>query len=334
MRLSICGWAVDGGVGRELTDAVVNLPVTGAFILTHMQKRNRFDLVPEHVKYVSGGRDPKGEMEAFIEKYRPDVMLTWESPGRWEFPEIWRSKGIRWVNVVHWDWFPAAEAGILKQADLIAPNRVCQDGLEKWKLPSTVLMIPIDIAKFPFRQRETADRFGMAYGAGGPHDRRSVKEVLQALEKMLEPVEFIVRAQKKCPEFRAVRGAKLVSHNSYDPAEVYADFDVAVQPSKFEGVGLSILEAQACGLPVITVDAEPMRSLAPNCLVKAEGSSVSTLNGNDVVAWKPSVDDLARAIGELRKRSISGLSREARQRAEAYSWERLAPAWKKYLIGE
>jgi hypothetical protein len=333
-RLSVCGWAIDGGVGRELIDAVANLPVTGAFCLTHMLKRNRFDLVPEHVKYVSGGRDPKGEMVAFLDKYRPDVMLTWESPGRWEFPEIWREKGVRWVNVIHWDWFPAAEVGILKQADLIAPNRVCQEGLEKWKLPSTVISVPLDIAKFPFRLRETANRFGMAYGAGGPFDRRSLKEVLAALEKMLEPVDLLVRAQKKCPEFRPVKGAKLITHNSYDPAEVYADFDVAVMPSKFEGVGLSIIEAQASGTPVITVDAEPMRSLAPNLLVKAEKSSVSTLNGNGVVSWTPSVDDIARAMGELRGKSIAGLSKEARQRAESYSWNNLGPAWKKYLLGE
>lgn len=331
MRLAICGWAADCGVGRELTDAVANLPVSGAFILTHSLKRNRFDLVPEHIRYISGGRDPKGEMITFIEKHKPDVMLTWESPGRWEFPEIWKSKGIRWVNVVHWDWFPEAEIGILKQADLIAPNRTCQEGLDKKKLASTVLAVPLDIAKFPFKQREKAERFGMAYGAGGPFGRRSLKEVLDAMDRMLEAPSFVVKSQKKCDEYRAAKNSRLVVENSYDPAAIYADFDIAVQPSKFEGVGLSILEAQACGVPVITVDAEPMRSLAPNFLVKAESSTVSTLNGNDVVSWKPSVDDLARVMGELRGRSIIGPSKEARQRAEAYSWDNLGAQWKKHL---
>lgn len=331
MRLALSGWACDSGVGRELTDAVVNLPIVGAFILTHMQKRNRFDLVPQHLRYVSGGRDPKGEMIEFLDKYKPDTMLSWEAPGRWEFPEIWKSKGIRWVNVVHWDWFPAKEVNQLKSADLIAPNSMCQEGLKKRNLESTLLPVPLDIGKFPFVQRTTATRFGMAYGAGGPYDRRSLIEVQDALEKMLEAPSFLVKAQKKCPEFRKIKNAKLLLQNSFEPSAVYADFDVAVQPSKFEGVGLSILEAQACGVPVITTDAEPMRTLAPSLLVKAESSSVSTLNGNDVQSWKPSVDGIATMIGQLKDKDITELSKEARKKAEQFSWTELGPRWKEFL---
>lgn len=309
-RLSVCGWACDSGVGRELTDAVVNLPVSGAFILTHSQKRNRFDLIPQHIRYVSGGRDPKGEMNDFLDKHKPDVILTWEAPGRWDFPEIWKARGIRWVNVVHWDWFPAKEVAQLRSADLIAPNVVCQEGLTKRSLRSTLLSVPLDISKFEYKERTKATRFGMAYGAGGPFDRRSVTEVLAALEKMVEPPPFTVKAQKKCPEFKPVKGAKLLIENSWEPSKIYEDFDVAVQPSKFEGVGLSILEAQACGVPVITIDAEPMKSLAPSFLVKAEATGVSTLNGNDVISWKPSVDDLASVMGSLKDKPLQELSKE------------------------
>lgn len=94
MNLSACGWSADCGVGRELIDAVANLPVSGAFILTHTTKRNRFDGIPENLRYVSGGRDPLGEMRAFVEKYKPDVMLTWE------FPALWKPMWVRWVQVI------------------------------------------------------------------------------------------------------------------------------------------------------------------------------------------------------------------------------------------
>ena len=39
---------------------------------------------------------------------------------------------------------------------------------------------------------------------------------------------------------------------------MYQSSDVAVLPSKWEGIGLTTLESLACGLPVITVDAAPM----------------------------------------------------------------------------
>ena len=39
---------------------------------------------------------------------------------------------------------------------------------------------------------------------------------------------------------------------------LYQESDVAILPSKWEGLGLTFLEAIGCGLPIITVDAPPM----------------------------------------------------------------------------
>lgn len=330
-RLALVGWATESGVGRELCDAAANLPTVGSFVLTHASKRNRFDLVPGAT--VSHGRDPAGEMAAFIDERRPDTVLTWEIPGRWEFPDVWRRRGVRWVNVVHWDWFPAAQTDLLSSAELVAPNETCRDGLAgRYGLGSTLLPVPLDTARFPFMPRRKAGRFGMAYGAGGPYGRRSLGEVLEAWRMLPAPPPFEVRSQAGAPEFAPSPGARLLVGSLPDPSGVYAGYDVAVQPSKFEGVGLSLLEAQACGLPVITVDAEPMRSLAPDLLVPAAGrSAVSPLKGHEVDAWTPSAVAIASLVTRLHDSDIADLSMAARRRAETHSWASLGGMWRDFL---
>ncbi len=330
MRLAVVGWATESGVGRELCDAAANLPLVGAFLLTHVSKRNRFELVPGAT--VSHGRDPFMEMTSFIEASRPDTVLTWEIPGRWEFPEVWRAKGVRWVNVVHWDWFPADQVPLLASADLVAPNEMCREGLAgRYGLSSTLLPVPLDVRRFPFSRRRAAQRFGMAYGAGGPTGRRSLGEVLEAwgLLKNAPPLE--IRAQIRPPEFVPSPWAELLVGSLPDPAAVYSGYDVAVQPSRFEGVGLSILEAQACGLPVITVDAEPMRSLAPDLLVPAARGTVAPMKGHEVDSWTPSVPAIASLVERLRDSDIGPLSEAARRRAELNSWDVLRPRWTDFL---
>lgn len=45
---------------------------------------------------------------------------------------------------------------------------------------------------------------------------------------------------------------------------MYQNSDVAVLPSKWEGLGLTFLESIGCGLPIITVDAPPMNEFVVN----------------------------------------------------------------------
>lgn len=335
MRLALIGWAADSGVGRELCDAAIHLPVVGAFVLTHASKRNRFDLVPEPIRTVSHGRDPAGEMAAFLDHTRADVVLTWEGPARWEFVDVWRAKGVRWTLRVNWDWFPAECIHAVSQADLIAPNEMCRSGLKaKYRLESTLLPVPVDLGRFPFVRRDRARRFGMAYGAGGPHDRRCLRETLAAWRLLPAPPPLLVRAQARPPEFEETLGVELRIENLYDPADLYSGFDVAVQPSRFEGAGFVLLEAQACGAPVVTVDAEPMRTAAPDLLVPAARSTVSNMKGHEIDAWTPAPEAIAAMVARLDGQPVGELSERARRRVEReYSWATLRERWIRFLSG-
>ena len=84
-----------------------------------------------------------------------------------------------------------------------------------------------------------------------------------------------VRLQK--PETIASHDSRIAiqAGNLPDPAALYREGDAFIQPSKLEGIGFSVLEAVACGLPVITLDAPPMNEWARAAATTRESAPFS-----------------------------------------------------------
>jgi glycosyltransferase involved in cell wall biosynthesis len=93
----------------------------------------------------------------------------------------------------------------------------------------------------------------------------------------------------------------------------YNSAEVLIYPSVFEGFGLPVLEAMACGTPVIIADASSLPEVA--------GSAGLCVPPNDVQAWKAA---LHRAMTDAHWRT------QAREQgfieAARYSWDRTAQA--------
>ena len=99
--------------------------------------------------------------------------------------------------------------------------------------------------------------------------------------------------------------------------EIYQQADVVVNPSLYEGMPNVVLEAMACGLPVVA-------SQVPgnDTLVRAGESGYLFKLGDG--------DGLCRALQEIRARPelAHTLGREGRRRVEAgFSWEQAARAY-------
>ncbi len=90
--------------------------------------------------------------------------------------------------------------------------------------------------------------------------------------------------------------------------EMYRCADIFVLPSLKEGVSLSMLEALATGLPVVTSDSSEIRQILDECGVLIE---------------EPTTSNYARTIDEIlsQKDTLEKLSSLSVQKARSYSWE-------------
>ncbi len=91
----------------------------------------------------------------------------------------------------------------------------------------------------------------------------------------------------------------------------YTDADLFAFPSVYEGFGLPVLEAMACGLPVVTTDSSSLRELAADAaLVVEPGSSEALEEAMGRILEDRALRDRLRAKGMVR--------------AAGYSWEETA----------
>jgi glycosyltransferase involved in cell wall biosynthesis len=328
-RIAVVGWAGDSGVGRELIDACRNLPIMAAFVLENPSKPTRRDLlhVPNFVSMGGGESD----MESFLNGYKPDTILTWEVPGSWKYPAIWKRRGIKWIHMVHWDWFAPQYMDLWRSAQLLSPNKMCQNELLALELPSTYLPVPVDTKRLKFKLRKKADTFISVYGFGGQDNRRSLHEVFAAWRMLKSETPLLIFAQKDPPELEGlepVPGAQISVGNVPEPADLYTIGDIAVQPSRYEGVGVSMVEAQATGIPVIAINAPPMNEIVRDLLVPVDRVIDIQIMGKSLPSFVPSPGGLAALVGSIRGTDISELSLGAREMVEKkFSWTALREQW-------
>jgi len=94
-------------------------------------------------------------------------------------------------------------------------------------------------------------------------------------------------------------------------AEVYRQNHLLLMTSRHEGMSNAMLEAMACGLPVVTTHCEGVEEL---------------IQGNGIVVDEPSPEKIGQAIKTLADRPsvYEAMSRASQDRAKQFSWEAAA----------
>jgi glycosyltransferase involved in cell wall biosynthesis len=122
---------------------------------------------------------------------------------------------------------------------------------------------------------------------------------------MSEPIETRIRERSTCGSI--VRIGHVADE---DLPALYAGADAFVLPSLFEGFGMGIIEAMACGTPVVTSNTGSMAEIAGRAAILVDPESIASIADGIRQAIEP---DCARRM------RAAGLAHAA-----TYSWTRAA----------
>lgn len=175
-----------------------------------------------------------------------------------------RAMGVRTVCVPMWEWFRGDDL-LWKDCDLfVCPNEFSRQIVQSygWR-KTTVLPWLLDLNQLPVRSvRGPARVFVHNAGLVDHDDRKGTRDTIEAFMRVPRPeLRLIVRAQKESPLPNGDPRIEYRFGNLAHPADLYAEGDVMIQPSKMEGLGFMVLEPVCCGLPVITMDYPPMNEI-------------------------------------------------------------------------
>jgi glycosyltransferase involved in cell wall biosynthesis len=333
-RIGIVGFNNRKGLGHLNRDLVRRLRIqdwllTGAWddeYLAAKRMARRVELLGEHSINETIGR--------FLSSI--DVMLFAETPVLSQLPELARRRGIPVVCVPMWERLHP-ELNWLRHVDLmLCPTEFTRQLMVDWQRRFgfewrvECCAWPIDAAAFPFRVRAECRRFVYINGTdlGYPRDRsgratqtrRKGLETLIAAARRLPQIPFLVWSQvDNLPDLPSNIELRMSAIENLD---LYRDGDVCVQLSRWEGLGLPLLECQAAGVPLITTDAPPMNEHNPLAVVPVAEREVLELWPRRWVATpRLNVDDVVRVLLTWYGRDISEYSRNARTFVEqTHSW--------------
>jgi len=221
-------------------------------------------------------------------------------------------------------------ANLYRQFDLVlAPSRVMVQQLEAIGVQGAVHQpLGIDSTVFHPERRDAALRAQLGIDpnarllvyAGRFTAEKKLGVLIEALRRLGDPYHLLlVGGGDALPDFMAadVRTSPQITHVPFKRdqrqlARLLASSDVLVHPGDCETFGLIVLEAMACGLPVVATN----------------GGGVAELVDADtgILAEPNSADSLAEAIGAIYERDMARMGQAARRKAAGhYDWNEILP---------
>lgn len=244
---------------------------------------------------------------------RADVIVCIERPLPEGVELLVARHGIPLVVLANPEWTRKRSTWLKLAKLVVARTDLCTRHLESLGIENVVQrQIPMDLSELPFRQRTCAESVRFSNGWGGVYDRKGWPEVERMLA--IEPGSVEVYSQKDLGT-----GIGAVA----EPLSLYNGADVMLVPSRFEGVGLAVLEAMASGCIVMATDAEPMSQfiraaygeLAPLCLLPVERIETALVGGQD---WPAHIIDPLAALNMIDRLRRSMKAAELSAAGRAY----------------
>lgn len=265
---------------------------------------------------------PKEDFEKWLDEVKPDFCVFSEYQQWWKEDhnkiDICKARGIKPVGWLVWeklDWNDINE--YKKYYKIICPSRF-QTLLMRSKglyntthVPWGIDFSEVDTLPKPERTDKKI-RFYHCGGAGGVDDRKNTQKVIEAYKKIQDENTDLLITH--------------LNHKAFSKSEIYSFMkycDVLVNPSKWETIGIPSLEANVCGIPVITTNYAPMNEFVVNNI---NGLLVDGIEGTSknvtCVSYDISVEDLAKKMAICKNEFIlNTLKGNSRKFAEMnFNW--------------
>ena len=276
-NIGVCSiWYVRGIsiVARQITWAL-----EGEQFRTHVLARwetDRFENRPPvfHPRVHNAGDDPTPqEMVDWATANQLDLVIFMEvHPNDWPRVRALKRAGFRVMayeslDILHKDRL----ANYAESIDYLLFAGFHAERTFRSLLPGTPgLLVPWGCPRHDVLSSEGGDRVRMVHvaGWGGLEGRKNTAEVLRAFDRA-NPARAELRLFSQAP--LATYGSdcvdiceandRIVVHEgtARDVYDAYREADLLVWPSKREGLGLPIVEALACGIPVLVSDGFMMK---------------------------------------------------------------------------
>ena len=184
-------------------------------------------------------------------------------------------------------------------------ERTKRDLIELYDVDPDLVVVTPNGVDPAFTPGDGARDYVLAVGA--IQQRKNQRAALDAANAVGLP--FVLAGPEKDPaladELRR-NGARLEGYVDQDRlVELYRGAACLVQPSRYEGFGLPVLEAMACGTPVVAVEEPALREVAGDAAVFVDEAGLA--------------DGIRRALAERERLVAAGL-----ERARAFTWRAAA----------
>ena len=176
--------------------------------------------------------------------------------------QIAKNLGVKTLGYLVWEKFKRYE----DYDRLLAPTRSYESFFRQHKIRNfSYAPYSIDFTEFPKKEKQKNEKFTFFHpgGFGGFLDRKNTMLVIEAFESLpdVENAKLIITSQKPLQFSREIHPNIEIINKEVSRQELidlYYKADATLLPSKWETVGLPLLESLASGTPVITMDAPPM----------------------------------------------------------------------------
>lgn len=306
------GYVNHSGLGTIAANFRNRLPLDSQFIIKHPIKDASGETYDIGIPHTFGDLTPtEDQLNEYLDTCKPEVVIIVETPFNFNFFKIMHDRGIKIILIPMIDSIGVEKfIPYEKYMDLVINFTEIGQRIYEKKWPGNIngihIPYPIDTEYFCSSRAETAFAeftFAHSEGHGGAGFRKATDLVFQAFQQLsykFKDITMLVNSQcseQEHSQLRAVDRVTISRKNLSNAIDLYRDGRIFVCPSRREGLGLPILEAMACGLPVITTDAPPMNEWFPEdypLLVKVQCQT--DLPYGDIPMYTPSAYDLMQKM--------------------------------------